>query len=83
MHVKLDEMAVRGDKLLFRPQFLKADITLSAIVIHFLFLFHYIFRSPIYERAFTLYSFFLQYLDRTLIHHLSLHLSIYPINHLL
>ena len=36
MHVKLDEMTVRGDKLLFRPQFLKADITLSASVILFL-----------------------------------------------
>ena len=83
MHVKLDEMVVRGDKLLFRPQFLKADITLSAIVIHFLFLFHYVFRSPIYGRAFTLYSFFLHYSDRTLVHHLSLYLSICPIKHLL
>ena len=83
MHVKLDEMAVRGDKLLFRPQFLKADITLSAIVIHFLFLFHYVFRSPIYGRAFTLYSFFLHYPDCTFVHHLSLYLSICPIKHLL
>ena len=50
MHIKLDEMVVQGDELLFRPQFLKVDITLSATVIPipFLFLFHYVFRSPSY-----------------------------------
>ena len=46
-----------------------------------LFLSH--FRSPLSGRAFTLYSFFLYYPDRTLVHHLSLHLSICPISHLL
>ena len=39
MHVKLDEMVVRGDELLFKPLFLKANTTLSATVIHFLFFF--------------------------------------------
>ena len=42
-----------------------------------------IFRSPLSGRAFILYSFFLHYPDRTLVHHLSLHLSICPIIHLL
>ena len=39
MHVKLDEMVVRGDELLFKPLFLKTNTTLSATVI--LFLFHF------------------------------------------
>ena len=39
MHVKLDEMVVRGDELLFKPLFLKANKTLSATVIPFLFSF--------------------------------------------
>ena len=46
-----------------------------------LFLSH--FRSPLSGRAFTLYSFFLHYPDRTLVHHLSCHLSTCPISHLL
>ena len=45
-----------------------------------LFLF---FDSPLSERSFTLYSFFLNYHDRTLVHHLSPHLSICPISHIL
>ena len=36
MQVKLDEIIVRGDELLFKPLFLKANTTLSAIVIFFL-----------------------------------------------
>ena len=36
MHVKLDEIIVRGDELLFKPLFLKANTTLNAIVILFL-----------------------------------------------
>ena len=71
-------MFVRGDELLF----LKDNTTLNATVTLSLF-FHYIFRSLISGRAFTLYSFFLHYPDRTLIHHLSLNLSICPIKHLL
>ena len=39
MHVKLDEMVVRGDELLFKSLFLKANTTLSATVISFLFSF--------------------------------------------
>ena len=39
MHVKLDEMVVRGDELLFKPLFLKANTTLSTTVIPFLFSF--------------------------------------------
>ena len=50
----------------------------------FLFLFSLsLFRSPLSRRAFTLYSFFLHYPDRTLVHYLSLHLSMCPISHLL
>ena len=50
----------------------------------FLFLFSLsLFRSPLSGRAFTLYSFFLHYPDRTLVHYLSLHLSMCPISHLL
>ena len=45
--------------------------------------FFLIFDSPFSGRAFTLYGFFLHYPDRTLVHHLSLHLSICPIRHLL
>ena len=50
----------------------------------FLFLFSLsLFRSPLSGRAFTLYSFFLHYPARTLVHYLSLHLSMCPISHLL
>ena len=42
-----------------------------------------VFRSPLFERAFRLYSFLLHYPDRTLVHRLSFHLSICPISHLL
>ena len=43
-----------------------------------------IFRSPpFFGRSFTLYSFFLNYPDHTLVHHLSPHLNICPISHLL
>ena len=41
------------------------------------------FDPPLSERSFTLYSFFLNYPDRTLVHHLSPHLSICPISHIL
>ena len=36
MHVKLDEIIVRGDELLFKPLFLKANTAFSIIVILFL-----------------------------------------------
>ena len=42
-----------------------------------------IFPSSLSSRSFTLYSFFLHYPGRTLVHHLSPHLSICPISHLL
>ena len=43
-----------------------------------------IFRSPpFFGRSFTLYSFFLHYPDRTLVHHLSRHLNTCSISHLL
>ena len=38
---------------------------------------------PLSGRSFTLYSFFLNYPDHTLVHHLSPHLNICPISHLL
>ena len=49
----------------------------------FFSLFFSVFRSPFSGRAFTLYSFFFNYPDRTLVHHLSPHLSIRLISHLL
>ena len=50
----------------------------------FFFLFSLsLFRSPLSGRAFTLYSFFLHYPDRTLVHYLNLHLSMCPISHIL
>ena len=76
-------MNVRGDGLLFEQLFLRANTTLSATVILFLFPFSIFPSPPPSGRSFTLYSFFLNYLDRTLVHHLSPHLSICPISHLL
>ena len=38
---------------------------------------------PLYVGFFTLYSFLLDHLDRTLVHHLNLYLSIYLVKHLL
>ena len=49
----------------------------------FLYFFSLLFSIPLSGRAFTLYSFFLYYPNRTLVYHLSLHLSICPINHFL
>ena len=77
--IKINELKIQGGKLLFEQLSLRAYTTFSATMI--LFLSH--FRSPLSGRAFTLYSFFLHYPDRTLVHHLSLNLSICPISHLL
>ena len=82
MHVKLDEMVVQGDELLFKSLFLKTNTTLSATVIPFLFSFTMLFDSPLMRGSFTLYSFLLDHLDRTLVNHLNFHSSIYPIKHL-
>ena len=49
----------------------------------FLSFFSLLFSIPFFGRAFTLYSLFLHYPDHTFVHHLSLHLSICPISHLL
>ena len=82
--IKLDELNIRGGELLFEQLILRANTTLSATMILFLSsLSLYIFRSTLSGRSFTLYSFFLNYHDRTLVHHLSSHLSICPISHLL
>ena len=83
IQIKLDEMNVRGDGLLFKQLFLRANITLNATIILFLFPFSISPDPPPSRRSFTLYSFFLNYPDRTLVHHLSPHLSICPISHLL
>ena len=83
IQIKLGEISVRRDKLLFEQLFLRANTTLSTIVILFLFLFS-ISPDPLPSgRSFTLYSFFLNYLERTLVHHLSPHSSICPIRHIL
>ena len=61
--------------------FLRANTTLSAPVIFFLFFFSP-FSDPLpSRRSVTLYSFFLNYPDRILVHHLSPHSSICPIGH--
>ena len=81
--IRLDELNVRGGELLFEQLILRANTILSATMILFLFS-PSIFRSlTISGRSFTLYSFFLNYPNRTLVHHLSPHLSIRPISYLL
>ena len=62
--------------------FLRTNTTLSTIVILFLFSFSISSNPPPSVRSFTLYSFFLNYHDRTLVHHRSLHSNICPIRHL-
>ena len=62
--------------------FLRTNTTLSTIVILFLFSFSISSNPPPSVRFFTLYSFFLNYHDRTLVHHRSLHSNICPIRHL-
>ena len=81
--IKLDELKVQGGELLFKQLSLRANTTLNATMILFLSFFSLIFRFPLSGRAFILYSFFLHYPDRTLVHHLNLHLSTCPISHLL
>ena len=81
--IKLDELKVQGDKLLFEQLILRANSILSATMILFFFSLSLFSDPPISERSFILYSFFLNYPDYTLVHHLSPHLSICPISHLL
>ena len=81
--IKLDELNVRVGELLFEQLILRTNTTLSATMILFLSFLSLFFRSSFFERAFTLYSFFLHYSDRTLVYYLNLHLSICPISHLL
>ena len=81
--IKLDELNIQGCELLFEQLILRANTILSATMILFLSSL-FIFQSPPFsERSFTLYSFFLNYPDHTLVQHLSPHLSICPTNHLL
>ena len=76
-------MNVRKDELLFEQLFLRVNTTFSATVILFLFPFSIVPSPPPSRKSFTLYSFFLNYLGRTFIHHLSPHLSICLISHFL
>ena len=82
--IKPNELNIQEGKLFFEQLILKANIILHAIMILFLSSLS-IFRSPppFSGRSFTLYSFFLNYSNCTLIHHLSPHLSICPISHFL
>ena len=82
-HVKLDEMFVRGDELLFKSLFLKDNTILNAIVTLSLFSFTMFFDPHLMGGSFTLYSFLLDHLDRTLVDHLNFHSSICPIKHIL
>ena len=75
--IKLGKINVRGDELLFEQLFLRANITLSATLIPFLFPFSISPDLPPSGRSFTLYSFFLNYPDRTLVYHLSPHTQVY------
>ena len=81
--IKLDELNVWEGELLFEQLILRVNTTLSATMILFLSSLFLFFDPPLSERSFTLYSFFLNYHDRTLVHHLSPHLSICPISHIL
>ena len=82
-HVNLDEMFVRGDELLFKSLFLKANTTLNATVTLFLLSFTIFFDPPLMGGFFILYSFLSNHLDRTLVIHLNLHSSTCPIRHFL
>ena len=78
--IKFDEIIVRGDALLFNSLLLKVHAT----IILFIFSFFLSFSDPpLYVEFFTLYSFLLDHLDRTLVHHLNLYLSICLIKHIL
>ena len=81
--IKLGEISIRGDKLLFEQLFLRPNTTLNATVILFLFPFSISLNLPPSRKSFTLYSFFLNYHNRTLVHHLNPHSSIYLIRNLL
>ena len=79
------KLFVRGDELLFQSLFLKDSIMFSATIVLFL-LSHTVFFDPPPPPLwgfFTLYSFLLDHLDRTLIIHLNLHSSACPIRHFL
>ena len=58
--------------------FLKVDAT----IVLFIFSFFYFFRSLFHGESFTLYSFLLDHLNRTLVSHPNLHSSTCPIRHL-
>ena len=80
--IKFDELNIRGGKLLFEQLILRANTILSTTMIFFLPSLS-IYRSPpFFGRFFALYNFFLNYLNRTLVHYLNPHLSICPISHL-
>ena len=76
-------MVVRGDELLFKSLFLKANTSLSATVILFLFCFTMFFDPHLIGGSFTLYSFLLDHLDRTFVNHLNIYSSICLIRHFL
>ena len=81
--IKLNELKVWGGELLFEQLSLRANTTLNVTVILFSLFSLSVFRSPFFGRAFTLYSFFFSDPDHTLVHYLSVYLSICPISHLL
>ena len=71
---------IQGDALLFNSLFQKVNTTIILSLFPFSIFFLLI---PSYEESFTLYSFLLDYLHRTLVNHLNLNLSICLIKHLL
>ena len=75
-------MNIWGVELVFEQLILRANTILSTTIIFFLPSLSIFRSSPFSGRFFTLYNFFLNYPDRTLVHYLSPHLSICPISHL-
>ena len=76
-------MVVRGEELLFEPLFLKANTTLNATVIFFLFSFTLFFDPYLREGLSHYIGFLSDHLDRTLVNHLNLHSNTCSIKHLL
>ena len=79
MDIKLEEIIVRGDRLLLNSLFMK----IGATIILPLSLFSLNFSSiPFLRDSFSLYNLPLDYLDRTLVSHSSLYSSTCPIQYL-
>ena len=78
MDIKLEEIIVRGDRLLLSSLFMKVGATIILpLSSPLIFL-----RSPFLRDYFSLYNLLLDHLDRTLVSHSSLYSSTCPIRYL-